>query len=67
MLFPGASVCVACDAGTFSNQSGSADCTICGHGSYSEEASTECTLCLPGKYLDTAGLFWIGCVSTGYS
>jgi len=46
----GYSMCDICDAGTFTNQTGSTECASCGVGRYSTRGASICDTCESGKY-----------------
>ena len=42
--------CIECEAGKYTNKSGSSECTECNAGEYSDSGSSECSKCNAGTY-----------------
>ena len=60
ILCPPGTYCVSgtrltCPAGTYSSAFGSAVCTICPSGTFSETGASNCTLCFAGTFSSAAG------------
>ena len=52
----GASTCVNCQVGKYSDRDGSAECSPCAAGFYSEvSGASSCSTCAAGKFLDSKG------------